>query len=275
MIIDGKASAALLRREIAREVSELRRKPSLAVVLVGSDPASEIYVRNKGKATREVGMNSIEHRLSDEIKEAELLALIQKLNYDDAIDGILVQLPLPAHIDPKFVINAIDPAKDVDGFHPYNIGRLVQRDPAIIPCTPRGCLHLLKEHLGEVRGLHAVMVGASNIVGRPMAQLLLLEGCTVTVTHRFTADSAALAREADIIVAAAGKPGLVSADWVKPGATVIDVGINRLDSGKIVGDVDFDAVKDIAGGITPVPGGVGPMTIAMLLLNTLEAYGSD
>jgi methylenetetrahydrofolate dehydrogenase (NADP+) / methenyltetrahydrofolate cyclohydrolase len=277
LLIDGKAFAANLREEVADRVAVMRRDkgrvPGLAVVLVGEDPASEVYVRNKAKATREVGMLSNEQRLPRSTTQIELLRVIAELNRDPKIDGILVQLPLPEHIDPKAIIEAIDPKKDVDGFHPYNIGKLAQRDPAILPCTPLGCLMLLKHHLGEIRGMHAVMVGASNIVGRPMSQLLLLEGCTVTMTHRFTRDTAALTREADIVVAAVGKPGLVTADWIKPGSTVIDVGINRVD-GKIVGDVDFDSVKDVAGAITPVPGGVGPMTIAVLLRNTIDAAKS-
>lgn len=275
MILNGKALAAKVRSDVAIAAAQLTAErgspPSLTVVLVGDDPASEVYVRNKVKACASTGIISHEERFLPSITEEELLAVVARLNAADYCDGILVQLPLPKHINTKRVIQAIDPAKDVDGFHPYNIGRLTQRDPAIIPCTPLGCLTLLKSHLGEVRGLHAVMVGASNIVGRPMGQLLLLEGCTVTTTHRFTADSAALARLADIVVVAVGKPGLVTADWIKPGATVIDVGINRLADGSLVGDVDFDSVEKVAGAITPVPGGVGPMTIAMLMQNTVEA----
>jgi methylenetetrahydrofolate dehydrogenase (NADP+) / methenyltetrahydrofolate cyclohydrolase len=274
-IIDGKAVAAEFRTQIAADVAQFveqeGRKPGLAVVLVGDDPASQVYVRSKVKACKEVGIESLEHRLSDNTSGVGLLNVINYLNASSEVDGILVQLPLPLHIDPNAIIYAIDPRKDVDGFHPSNVGLLVQRSPDIIPCTPLGCLRLLQNHLGaKLRGMHAVVVGASNIVGRPMGQLLLLAGCTVTMTHRFTRDTPAIARQADIVIAAAGKPGLVTAEWIKPGATVIDVGINRV-NGKIVGDVDFEGVKEVAGAITPVPGGVGPMTIAMLLQNTLQA----
>lgn len=269
-IIDGKSFAADLRAKVKDAVATLPRRPRLVVLIVGDDAPSQIYVRAKHKAAGEVGIHSIIHQLDETIPQDGMLRLIGQLNRDPSVDGILVQLPLPPHIDSTAVINEIDPSKDVDGFHPTNAGRLMQRDPGIIACTPLGCLMLLKKQLGELRGLHAVMVGASNIVGRPMGQLLLLEGCTVTMTHRFTKNTPELARQADILVAAAGKPGLVTADWIKPGATVIDVGINRVD-GKIVGDVDFEGARKVAGAITPVPGGVGPMTIAVLLKNTLEA----
>jgi methylenetetrahydrofolate dehydrogenase (NADP+) / methenyltetrahydrofolate cyclohydrolase len=272
VIIDGKSCAKHLNEELAIEVTQFTelymRAPGLAVVLVGSDPASDIYVRSKVKACASVGIASFEHRLASS-NENDLLKLIEYLNQSEHIDGILVQLPLPDSIDPKVVLEAIDPKKDVDGFHPYNAGRLAQRDPTLVPCTPMGVLHLLKEVRGEIRGLDVCVVGASNIVGRPMAQLLLIEGCTVTVVHRFTADSMEHAKRADIVIAAVGKAGLVTKDWIKPGATVIDVGINRVD-GKIVGDC-ADDVREVAGAITPVPGGVGPMTIAMLLRNTLSA----
>jgi methylenetetrahydrofolate dehydrogenase (NADP+)/methenyltetrahydrofolate cyclohydrolase len=267
--IDGQALAAKVLDEVKADVGRLvSRPPGLAVIIVGDDPASKIYVAKKGKKARELGFRSETIELPETITEDELLDVVNQLNNDVGIHGILVQLPLPPHISTKAIIDWIDPFKDVDGFHPYNIGRLAQRDPSIIPCTPLGCLMLLKEHLGEIRGMKAVVVGASNIVGRPMSQLLLLEGCTVTVTHRFTRDTAAEARQADIVVAAVGKPGLVRADWIKPGATVIDVGINRVD-GKVVGDVAYDEVAEVAGAITPVPGGVGPMTIACLMKNTL------
>ncbi|HMW43441.1 MAG TPA: bifunctional methylenetetrahydrofolate dehydrogenase/methenyltetrahydrofolate cyclohydrolase FolD [Plasticicumulans sp.] len=278
-IIDGKAHAAGLRAHLARRVAQLHADagfvPGLAVVLVGEDPASQVYVRNKAAQTRECGMQSIEHRLPASTTQDELLALVATLNADPEVDGILVQLPVPAHIDPERVLLAIDPAKDVDGFHPLNAGLLATGGSGLVPCTPLGSLMLLKDRLGSLAGLHAVVVGRSNIVGKPMAQLLLREDCTVSVVHSRTREPAALCRQADIVVAAVGRPRMIGPDWVKPGATVIDVGINRiaLDDGrtKLVGDVDFDAVAPLAGAITPVPGGVGPMTIACLLHNTLTA----
>ncbi|MCF3627757.1 bifunctional methylenetetrahydrofolate dehydrogenase/methenyltetrahydrofolate cyclohydrolase FolD [Thalassospiraceae bacterium LMO-SO8] len=282
-IIDGKAHADRLREKVTAEVRRLKDGPgivpALAVVLVGDDPASQVYVGAKGKQTVAAGMGSIEHRLPAATPEAELLALIHALNTDPAVHGILVQLPLPDHIDAGAVIAAIDPAKDVDGFHPVNVGRLWSGDPrALVPCTPYGCLLMLKETLGDMTGKRAVVLGRSNIVGKPMAALLIGESCTVTVAHSRTQDLAARCREADILVAAVGRPRMVPGDWVKPGATVIDVGINRIDApekgpGKtrIVGDVDFDAAVKVAGAITPVPGGVGPMTICCLLRNTVVA----
>ncbi|MDO5632088.1 MAG: bifunctional methylenetetrahydrofolate dehydrogenase/methenyltetrahydrofolate cyclohydrolase FolD [Paracoccus sp. (in: a-proteobacteria)] len=273
MLIDGKAFAARLRSRIADEVTALRSRgitPGLAVVLVGEDPASTVYVRSKGKMTREVGMNSYEHRLPADTAQDDLLALIDQLNNDPAVNGILVQLPLPRHMDESAVINAIAPEKDVDGFHILNVGRLATGQKAMVPCTPLGCLMLLRDHLGDLSGKNAVVIGRSNIVGKPMAQLLLRDSATVTVAHSRTHDLPGLCRQADIIVAAVGRPKMVGADWIKPGAVVIDVGINRTDDG-LVGDVDFDAVQPEAGAITPVPGGVGPMTIACLLANTLTA----
>ena len=266
-IIDGKAHAAALRARVAERVAMLSRPPGLAVVLVGDDPASAVYVRNKGKATEAAGMRGFEHRLPAETTQPELLALVAKLNADPAVDGILVQLPLPPHIDASTIITAIDPDKDVDGFHPVNAGRLATGLPGFVPCTPLGCLLLLREVHEHLAGLEAVVVGRSNIVGKPMAQLLLAESCTVTVTHSRTRDSFAHVRQADIVVAAVGMAGLITGEWIKPGATVIDVGINRTDAG-LVGDVDFASVSEVAGAITPVPGGVGPMTIACLIRNT-------
>ena len=270
--IDGKAAAAALRAEVAAEVVRFRahagRAPGLAVVLVGEDPASAVYVRSKGKATREAGMESFEHRLSAETSEAELLALVDTLNADPAVDGILVQLPLPPQIDANKVITRIDPDKDVDGFHPVNAGRLAVGLPGFVPCTPFGCLALLKAERGSLAGLDAVVIGRSNIVGKPMALLLLAESATVTIAHSRTKDLPDVVRRADIVVAAVGRPEMVKGDWLKPGATVIDVGINRTDSG-LVGDVDFASAVEVAGAITPVPGGVGPMTIACLIRNTL------
>ncbi|MFN3389489.1 MAG: bifunctional methylenetetrahydrofolate dehydrogenase/methenyltetrahydrofolate cyclohydrolase FolD [Allosphingosinicella sp.] len=279
-IIDGKAFAARLRDRVAAAVPgfvrEAGRAPGLAVVLVGEDPASNVYVRSKGKATREAGMASFEHRLPETASEAELIALVEQLNLDDAVDGILVQLPLPAGIDDKAVIAAIDPAKDVDGFHVANAGRLAVGEEALVPCTPLGCLMLLKDRFGDLSGLEAVVLGRSNIVGKPMAQLLLQENCTVTIAHSRTRNLPDVVRRADIVVAAVGRPEMVKADWLKPGAAVIDVGINRVpadEEGKsrLVGDVDFEGARGVAGAITPVPGGVGPMTIAVLLRNTLVA----
>lgn len=271
--IDGKAFAAELRARIAGQVSEMKAKgvtPGLAVVLVGDDPASNVYVRSKGKMTREVGMTSFEHRLPAETSEDTLLSLIARLNADPAVNGILVQLPLPPHLSESAVINAIDPAKDVDGFTLTNVGRLATGQKAMVPCTPLGCLMLLRAELGDLSGKRAVVIGRSNIVGKPMAQLLLADNATVTIAHSRTKDLAALCQEADIIIAAVGRPEMVKGDWIKPGAVVIDVGINRTPAG-LVGDVDFASVAPVAGAITPVPGGVGPMTIACLLANTLTA----
>ena len=278
-IIDGKAAAAAVRARVARQAQFFRaatgRAPGLAVVLVGEDPASSVYVRSKGKATIEADMLSFEHRLSADTGEAELLDLVERLNADPAIDGILIQLPLPAQIDEARVIAAIDPAKDVDGFHVENAGKLAVGGQAMVPCTPLGCLALIKAELGDLSGLDAVVIGRSNIVGKPMAALLLGESATVTIAHSRTRDLPALAARADILVAAVGRPEMVRADWIKPGACVIDVGINRIEGqdGKtrLVGDVAFDEAMRVAGAITPVPGGVGPMTIAMLLRNTLVA----
>ncbi len=275
-IIDGKAFAAGLRARIADGVTAFRaeagRAPGLAVVLVGEDPASNVYVRSKGKATREAGMESIEHRLPADVAAEDLLALVATLNADPTIDGILVQLPLPKHIDEQAVIAAIDPDKDVDGFHPINAGRLATGLAGFVPCTPLGCVMLLKSVLPSLSGLEAVVVGRSNIVGKPMTQLLLRESCTVTVVHSRTKDVPVHIRRADIVVAAVGIPEMIEGDWLKPGATVIDVGINRTDAG-LVGDVDFASAVAVAGAITPVPGGVGPMTIACLLRNTLVSAG--
>lgn len=277
-IIDGKAFAANVRAKVTEHVTRLKDghgiTPGLAVVLVGEDPASEVYVRNKGKQTVECGMASFEHKLSAQTSEEDLLALIAKLNADATVHGILVQLPLPAHLNSDLVINAIDPAKDVDGFHISNVGLLGTGQKAMVPCTPLGCLMMLRDHLGSLSGLNAVVVGRSNIVGKPMAQLLLGESCTVTIAHSRTKDLAAVCRGADILVAAVGRPEMITGDMVKPGATVIDVGINRIERDgktKLVGDVDFASASDVAGAITPVPGGVGPMTIACLLANTVTA----
>ncbi len=278
-IIDGKASAARLRGVIAAEVARLKARhdltPGLAVVLVGEDPASRVYVRNKNKASREVGMNSWEHRLPASASQDQVLAQVAELNADARVNGVLVQLPLPPQVDEAAVINAIDPAKDVDGFHVINTGRLATGQDALVPCTPSGCLILLRETLGELTGADALIVGRSNIVGKPMAFLLLGENCTVTVAHSRTRDLPGACRRADILVAAVGRPEMIRGDWIKPGATVIDVGINRIptDDGKhrLVGDVAFNEAKEVAGAITPVPGGVGPMTIACLLSNTVEA----
>ena len=277
--IDGKAHAARLRERVGAEVRRLPHGlvPGLAVVLVGENPASQVYVRNKAKQTGEAGMRSFRHDLPDTTGEAGLLALVARLNADPAVHGILVQLPLPDHIDEAKVLLAIDPAKDVDGFHPVNAGLLATGQPGLVPCTPLGCLMMLRATLGDLTGMDAVVVGRSNIVGKPMAQLLLRESCTVTVAHSRTRDLEKVCRQADILVAAVGRPRMIGANHVKRGATVIDVGINRIDaperpSGtRLVGDVDFDAVEPHAGAITPVPGGVGPMTIACLLANTLTA----
>jgi methylenetetrahydrofolate dehydrogenase (NADP+)/methenyltetrahydrofolate cyclohydrolase len=273
-IIDGKAFAERLKARVAAAVpafvAKAGRKAGLAVVLVGEDPASRIYVRSKGKATIAAGMESFEHLLDDDTSEATLLELVRNLNEDARVDGILVQLPLPDQIDEKAVIAAIDPAKDVDGFHIDNVGKLAVGEDALVPCTPLGCIMMLKDRLGDLSGLEAVVVGRSNIVGKPMAQLLLRENCTVTIAHSRTRDLADVVARGDIVVAAVGRPELVKGDWLKPGATVIDVGMNRVD-GKLFGDVDFGSASEVAGAITPVPGGVGPMTIAVLLRNTLVA----
>jgi methylenetetrahydrofolate dehydrogenase (NADP+)/methenyltetrahydrofolate cyclohydrolase len=278
-IIDGKAFAAELRARVATAVSSLESShgliPGLAVVLVGEDPASEVYVRNKGKQTVEVGMASFEHRLSDQTTEGELLVLIDQLNSDPTVHGILVQLPLPAQINTHAVINAIDPDKDVDGFHLINVGRLTTGESGLVPCTPLGCMMLLRAYAGDLSGQNAVIVGRSNIVGKPMASLLLAAHCTVTVAHSRTKDLTDVCRQADILIAAVGRAEMIQGGWIKPGATVIDVGINRIDgeNGKkrLVGDVEFASASAVAGAITPVPGGVGPMTIACLLRNTVQA----
>jgi methylenetetrahydrofolate dehydrogenase (NADP+) / methenyltetrahydrofolate cyclohydrolase len=279
--IDGKAFAATLRERVTRDVAEMTRSghtPGLAVVLVGEDPASQVYVRNKAAQTKETGMRSFEHRLPATTSEGELLAMVERLNADPDVDGILVQLPLPAGIDAQTVIEAIDPTKDVDGFHPVNAGRLMTGLPGLVPCTPLGCVMLAKSVREDLSGLHAVVVGRSNIVGKPVAQLLLNENCTVTIAHSRTRDLAEVCRSADILVAAVGRPEMIRGDWIKPGAIVIDVGINRVPNpsageGKtrLVGDVAFEEAKAVAGAITPVPGGVGPMTIACLLQNTVTA----
>ena len=281
-IIDGKAFAATIRDKVAGHVALLKADhgitPGLAVVLVGEDPASQVYVRSKGKQTVEVGMQSFEHKLDVDTSEADLLALIERLNDDPAVHGILVQLPLPKHLDEDLVINSIDPAKDVDGFHISNVGLLSTGQKSMVPCTPLGCLMMLRDYHGSLSGMDAVVIGRSNIVGKPMAQLLLGDSCTVTIAHSRTKDIADVVRRADIVVAAVGRPEMVPGDWIKPGATVIDVGINRIDApergeGKtrLVGDVDFPSASKVAGAITPVPGGVGPMTIACLLANTVTA----
>ena len=269
-IIDGKAFAAKLRGEIAAAVAKLPRAPGLAVVLVGDDPASAVYVRSKGKQTVEVGMRSFEHRLPADTAQTDLIALVERLNADDAVDGILVQLPLPSHLDDLAVISAIDPDKDVDGLHVVNAGRLASGLPGLVSCTPLGCMMLIKAQLGDVSGKSAVVIGRSILVGKPVAQLLLAANCTVTMAHSRTRDLPDVVRRADIVVAAVGRPELVRGDWIKPGACVIDVGINRI-NGKLIGDVAFDEVSAVAGSITPVPGGVGPMTIACLLQNTLTS----
>ena len=276
-IIDGKAFAATVRAKVADHVTRLAGHgltPGLAVVLVGEDPASQVYVRNKGKQTKEVGMLSVEHRLDADTSEEALLSLIADLNADPKIHGILVQLPLPGHLDSDLVINAIDPAKDVDGFHISNVGLLGTGQKSMVPCTPLGCLMMLRDHHGSLSGLNAVVVGRSNIVGKPMAQLLLGDSCTVTIAHSRTKDLPETVRRADIVIAAVGRPEMIPGDWIGPGATVIDVGINRTEvdgKTKLVGDVHFDSASQVAGAITPVPGGVGPMTIACLLANTLTA----
>ncbi len=274
-IIDGKTIAQQVRSEVAEKVKQRiaqgKRAPGLAVVLVGENPASQIYVASKRKACDEVGFLSRSYDLPATTTEGELLALIDQLNNDDAIDGILVQLPLPAGIDNVKVLENIHPDKDVDGFHPYNVGRLCQRAPKLRPCTPRGIVTLLERYNIDTFGLNAVVIGASNIVGRPMSMELLLAGCTTTVTHRFTKNLRHHVEHADLVVVAVGKPGFIPGEWIKPGAIVIDVGINRLESGKVVGDVEFESASERASFITPVPGGVGPMTVATLIQNTLQA----
>ena len=278
-VIDGKAFATTLRARIAQGVkhfqSQTDRVPGLAVVLVGEDPASAVYVRMKGKQTAEVGMQSFEHKLAADTAQADLIALVQALNADPAVDGILVQLPLPKHLDELAVISAIDPDKDVDGLHIVSAGRLASGLPGLVSCTPLGCMMLIRDVIGDVSGKDAVVIGRSILVGKPVAQLLLAANCTVTIAHSRTRNLAEVVRRADIVVAAVGRPEMVKADWIKPGACVIDVGINRIDAGdgttRLVGDVDYAGVSAIAGSITPVPGGVGPMTIACLLHNTLQA----
>lgn len=280
-LIDGKAFAANVRGQVADQVAKLIEEqgitPGLAVVLVGEDPASQVYVKNKHKSTVEVGMNSFEHRLEADTSEADLLALIDQLNKDPAVHGILCQLPLPDHLNEELVINSIIPEKDVDGFHISNVGLLGTGQKSMVPCTPLGCLMMLRDHHGSLSGLNAVVVGRSNIVGKPMANLLLKDSCTVTIAHSRTKDIETVCKKADILVAAVGRPEMITGNWVKPGATVIDVGINRIPhpevegKSKLVGDCDFDSCADVAGAITPVPGGVGPMTIACLLANTLTA----
>ena len=278
-LIDGKARAAELREQVAANVAQLTRetgvKPGLAVVMAGSDPASEIYVRNKIRLTRKVGMNSYEHRLHEETPEAEIVELIEDLNAKPTVHGILVQLPMPNHIDTNAVTQTVLPEKDVDGLTGFNVAQLASGRDGIVACTPLGCLLLLQDQLGELTGKHAVVIGRSNLVGRPLAELLLRENCTVTVAHSRTRNLPAIARQADILVAALGRERFVQGDWIKPGAVVIDVGINRIpgvgDKSRLVGDVDFQAAERVAAAITPVPGGVGPMTIACLLLNTVRA----
>jgi methylenetetrahydrofolate dehydrogenase (NADP+) / methenyltetrahydrofolate cyclohydrolase len=277
-IIDGKAYAESLRRRIAIAVVELKSQhnliPGLAVVLVGEDPASKVYVANKAKQTVEVGMYSVEHKLPVTTSEADLLALVEQLNTDSAIHGILVQMPLPKQIDSAKVLNTINPAKDVDGFHVVNVGRLSTGQNALVACTPTGCVMLAKDALGKLDGVNAVVIGRSNIVGKPVAQLLLAENCTVTIAHSKSRDLPAIVRQADLVIAAVGRAEMVKGDWIKPGACVIDVGINRIErdgKNKIVGDCDFASCENVAGSITPVPGGVGPMTIACLLYNTVRA----
>ncbi|WP_147108523.1 bifunctional methylenetetrahydrofolate dehydrogenase/methenyltetrahydrofolate cyclohydrolase FolD [Tateyamaria sp. syn59] len=281
-VIDGKAFAAKVRGQVADHVARLKEAhgitPGLAVVLVGEDPASQVYVRSKGKMTVEVGMKSVEHKLDADTSEEDLLAVVKSLNEDPEIHGILVQLPLPGHLNEDLVINSIDPAKDVDGFHISNVGLLGTGQKSMVPCTPLGCLMMLRDHHGSLSGLNAVVIGRSNIVGKPMAQLLLNDSCTVTIAHSRTKDIQDVVRGADVVVAAVGRPEMVTGEWIKPGATVIDVGINRIDApekgeGKtrLVGDCHYDSCAEVAGAITPVPGGVGPMTIACLLANTVTA----
>ena len=279
-IIDGKAFAAKVRGQVAEHVTRIKEEngitPGLAVVLVGEDPASQVYVRSKGKQTVEAGMNSYEHKLDADTSQNDLLKLIAELNADKDVHGILVQLPLPKHLNEDLVINSIAPEKDVDGFHISNVGLLATGQKSMVPCTPLGCLMMLRDYHGSLSGMNAVVIGRSNIVGKPMAQLLLGDSCTVTIAHSRTKDLSAVVRGADIVVAAVGRPEMVPGDWIKPGATVIDVGINRIDKPeggtRLVGDVDYASCAEVAGAITPVPGGVGPMTIACLLANTVTAY---
>lgn len=273
--IDGKALAATLKNKyqeiVQKSINAGKRAPGLAVILIGDDPASQIYVRNKREACEQIGIRSFYHALPASISQTELIELIEQLNHDETVDGILLQLPLPAHLDAELILESIAPTKDVDGFHPYNLGRLAQRRPLLRPCTPLGVMRLL-DHIQQIyKGKHAVIVGASNIVGRPMALELLIAGATTTICHRFTGDLSRYVKEADILVAAVGKPGIIKGDWIKPGATVIDIGINRLPDGKLIGDVEFESASARAAFITPVPGGVGPMTVAMLIENTLTA----
>ena len=274
--IDGKVIAAQVRNDVAMYVKSLieakKRPPGLAVVLVGADPASQVYVANKSKACDDVGFLSKTYQLPAKTHQHDLLALIDELNQDASIDGILVQLPLPAGLDAEEILERIHPHKDVDGFHPYNIGRLAQRTPALRPCTPKGIMTMIEATKRPIKGLDAVIVGASNIVGRPMSLELLLAGCTVTTCHKFTKNLQAHVNRADLLVVAVGKPNFIPGDWIKPGSIVIDVGINRMDDGRLVGDVEYDTAAEVAGWITPVPGGVGPMTVASLMANTLEAY---
>lgn len=274
-LIDGKAIAANVRQQVAEKISARQqagaRAPGLAVVVVGEDPASHVYVSNKHRACEQAGIHSFQHALSADTQQHELEALVDQLNNDATVDGILVQLPLPEHLDSRPILERIRPDKDVDGFHPYNIGRLAQRMPSLRPCTPKGIMTMLTHSGIAVRGLDATVVGASNIVGRPMALELMLAGCTTTVCHRFTLQLESHVRRADLVVVAVGKPSIVKGEWIKPGAIVIDVGINRQDDGTLTGDVDFKAAAERASFITPVPGGVGPMTVATLLENTLEA----
>ena len=277
-VIDGKAFAATVREKVGAHVTRLKEEhgitPGLAVVLIGEDPASEVYVRNKGKQTLEVGMNSFEHKLDADVSKEELYALIAKLNADPAVHGILCQFPVPAHLSEQDIVAQIDPAKDVDGLHVLNAGLLASGQRALVSCTPLGCLMLLRDHLGSLSGLNAVVIGRSNLVGKPLAQLLLGDSCTVTIAHSRTKDLQGVVSQADIVVAAVGRPEMVPGDWIKKGATVIDVGINRIERDgkkKLVGDVDYASCAQVAGAITPVPGGVGPMTIACLLANTITA----
>lgn len=276
-LIDGKALASRIKQDLAiiieNKVAEGNRKPGLAVILVGDDPASTIYVRHKRQACEDIGIHSIYHHLESDVTEGKLIELIKALNHDKDVDGILLQLPLPKHIDTDKVVECINPHKDVDGFHPYNLGRLAGRRPLLRPCTPFGIMLLLQNIHQKYKGKHAVIIGASNIVGRPMASELLIAGATVTVCHRFTADLAQYVRQGDILVSAVGKPGVVKGEWIKEGSTVIDVGITRLADGSLAGDVEFAVAKERAAWITPVPGGVGPMTVAMLMRNTLVAAG--
>lgn len=276
-LIDGKSVAGQLRTELAdiirQKIAEGRRQPALAVILIGDDPASSIYVNNKRQACDQIGVRSIYHPLPSDVQEKTVIELIQSLNQDQSIDGILLQLPLPKHIDAEKALECIDPRKDVDGFHAYNLGRLAQRRPLLRPCTPFGVMMLLNHINQQYKGKHAVIVGASNIVGRPMAFELLIAGATVTICHRFTKDLDQYVKQADILVSAVGIPGLIKGEWIKPGATVVDVGITRLPNGTLSGDVEFNAAKERAAWITPVPGGVGPMTVAVLLRNTLIAAG--